>query len=1015
MANELESIFEQPVTSVRQGALPEPRHNELQELLNATTTTVPDTTRILEQGRREPLPPPEPVKRQPGMPPRTFLSQEGSLNYPRPYGTTAAGGESGEVAPPAMQFAPTTLFPEGPSDTTLGGYGRQLGGAANRAIDIGKGLVGGLTDPETLEQIPMIGRYVRAKRTLEAERRARAAREGVPTMISRERAGLPGEGLTPARRLTAPPSPPPSAPHARLPMPSGEGGGPRLPAIRPSDIVEPPDRLGPDGTWTYEPWRPSYDVFLNDWRDPNISWWEKLKRRLPADYGIATKVPESPVIGILDRPATDLMNWTDDFVHSPELKELSKLDAGLFVQEEAKAYAMWDQSRRMRVPPERHIAPGPGQVGMQIEGLTPEASFEDIMRAIDPRVRPYFELFRERMKIDQESRAILGLGRLDEVPYPYLPRMAQEDWDRIMTIYRGDRAGDAVSQLTTTIKGFQQARSYSTMSEGLGQGMLYEDPRRAIIMRLMLSKQLEFTAKMMQELKGTVLFPTREAALAEMYRRRGMTTPTVAAPTPGAPAPLKPTPIGEPIAIRGVPGPSDAIYFVPSTQEALALNQHLRGRGTHGVFGEWSAVFNQFFRNPNLLNPAPHVVKNMGYKYVIAAAGLGRNPLAAMKDLFGYTLRMPFDIAGKEPPLIIGRLAKDATEYAHNLNPTLIAEFNRAMPFSRTAATAYENLKPYLERSKPMATLQTIGKYLTGNAWSSKYIFSKADPAMKYSLWKMYREKGMSADAAANQVNIDLVRYTLRSDLTDTWKNVPLNFFVPWRTGTVMATAKQLSQQPWATLAKQAGTRIPAWAMTRPIKTSMLIGAWMIGRDAYHRQTGFTLHLPIDYVDGPITQLVTSLKNIPNVLASLYILGPGGDLKRTAHQLGVVFGAFDPDEMTKVMEMYWGIAQLYGGGEQFVRFAESLDKHGVKGADYSLLAHVLMSAAFAEYETYSPKEKHLTQKLISEGLLPYDEAVKANIELNRKRQEAGKAVAPFKELRQKALKQWEHERVHGRP
>lgn len=968
------------------------------ENASPTPLTESELDRLLAN---EPQLPFEPLHRKAGEPPVAHLSREGAPYQPY------FGHMPAEAVTPHIEHPPTTRFKEGRADLPFDQLKLSAGGLYNKASDLYKNMIGSVADPEVASQLPFaagISRLQKPKlsavkqpeldRLLEPEQTATKASQDVP--------------------------PPPQAPT-----------GAQVPAVRsglpPARIEppEPPERLGADGTWRYEPWRQNYDVHVADWRDPNITMLEKLRRRLPADYGIATKHPESPVIGTLDRPATELMNWTGDFVKSPEMRELSKLDADLFVTEEAKAHAMWEQSRKASMGPEAQIAPRPGQVGMQIVGQNPAASFEEIMGTIDPRVRPWFELFRQRMAIDQQSRAILGLEALDEVPYPYLPRIGQADWDRLMMVQRGDRGADAVAQLSTTIKGFQQARTYPTMSKGLENGMLYEDPKRAILMRLVLSKQMEYTAQMMQELRGKVMFETRDAAKGELLRRRNLDREvgnTIADPThthemvhhgslPRGAGTRSVTPIGEPVAVTGLPGPADQIWYVPSKEEALALFQHLKGHQSGGFWGEASAVANQLFRNPNLMNPAPHVIKNMGYKYIIAATGLGQNPLGAMGSLAGYTARMPFDFFGAKAPLVVGRLSRDASEYAHNLNPSMIAEFNREMPFSRTAATAYENLKPFLERSQAWSTAQLVGKYLSGNAWSSKYIFSKADPAMKYSLWKMYREKGMSGTAAANQVNIDLIRYTLRSDLTDTWKNVPLNFFVPWRVGTIMATAKQLSTQPWQTLALQQATKIPAWAMTRPFKTSLLIGAIMLGREAYYRDTGKTFHLPIDYLDTPITHMVSNPATIPYVAASMYLMGPGADPVRLAGNLKDMFGVLKgTEDVSKVMEMYWGIAQLYGSGKEFHRFAKSVDEHGFAGADYGALAHVVSAAAFAEYSNYSYQPKHL-EHFIPESALPFNPAVKRNLAENEARAAAAELRQPNRDLHKEKIRELQERRV----
>jgi hypothetical protein len=1029
-----------------------------------------------------------PLHRAEGEPPVAHLSQEGAPYQPF-YGHMPA-----EAQTPGLESPPSTRFPEGPSDTTLGTMGHALGHVGNKAIDLYKGMLGSIVDPEIAMQPPLAAGLARLRRpklssTLKPELDRLVDPEVTATSASQPETvrvyrgqGTPkqpppdwvmqglkdsgsldaqgrwwttdktiadwyakdaGEGghivsqeipksVAEAAKVAGKPEARFSRdPHNELFLPPqyGSGGGRTGPPAR-IELPEPPERLGPDNTWRYEPWRQNYDVHVYDWKDPTVTMWEKFKRRLPADYSIATKHPESPVIGDLDRLSTNLMNKTDDLVHeripNASLKELSTMDRNLWVTEEAKAYAMWDQSRRAQTTPQ--IAPQPDQVGMQIVGQSPAASTEDILKALDPRVAKWMRLFAERRPLEQTARAELGLPQLDDVPYPYVPRMLQEDWDRIMMLQRGDKS-NALAAMSTTVKGFQQSRTFPTMSEGLSKGMMYEDPQRAIIMRLMLSYQLEETANLMKHLKGRVIFPTAADAKGELLRRRDLgrgVEDTIADPThtrdlitPGFPGPSTMPksrlvlPVEDPVAVRGLPGQADRTWYVPSKAEALSLYQHLSGHQASG-FGEWSAAMNQLFRNPNLFNPAPHVIKNMGYKYIIASVGLGRNPLLAMSDLAGYSARIPFDFFNTKSPALldsVSKLSRDATMYMYRTDPALVGRYEAVMPFSRTSQTAYENLKPFLERSKPWATAQVIGKYLTGNSWSSKYIFSQADPAMKFSLWKQYVEKGMSDVAAANQVNVDLIRYTLTSDLTDTWKNVPLNFFVPWRYGTLMATAKQLSTQPWETLAKQAAIQIPRWAMTRVYKTSLLIGAIALGREAYYRETGKTFHLPIDYINAPLAQAVTNPATIPYTAASMYLMGPGADPIRLAGNLKDMFGVLKGTEDTsKIMEMYWGIAQLYGSGAEFVRFAQSVDQHGFGGADYGALAHVVMGAATAEYSNYSPHVKHL-EHYIGDDLLPWNPAVKRNISDNEARAAAAELRKPARDLRRDALREQQERRV----
>src|SRR5207245_734497 len=80
--------------------------------------------------------------------------------------------------------------------------------------------------------------------------------------------------------------------------------------------------------------------------------------------------------------------------------------------------------------------------------------------------------------------------------------------------------------------------------------------------------------------------------------------------------------------------------------------------------------------------------------------------------------------------------------------------------------------------------------------WPSKMSFTKLDAWLRYARWKQYVEQGLTDQEAANHVWIDLVRYGTRSDLVDFWKSIPLNFFVPWRVGTITSFIKDAKTAP---------------------------------------------------------------------------------------------------------------------------------------------------------------------------------------------------------------------------
>ena len=150
---------------------------------------------------------------------------------------------------------------------------------------------------------------------------------------------------------------------------------------------------------------------------------------------------------------------------------------------------------------------------------------------------------------------------------------------------------------------------------------------------------------------------------------------------------------------------------------------------------------------------------------------------------------------------------------------------------------------------------------------------------MRYSLFKYYRQQGLPTYEAGNHAWIDLIRYGTRSHLTDFWKSMPANFFVPWRFGTFTSLVKQ--------------------ATYHPVRTALLLGAVDYLREVNRRHRGKWIHLPWDYVEAPLAQLVQSkdgvdlLKNASSQAALTALFGPGG-----------AFGASQLDSLLKTVQMH---------------------------------------------------------------------------------------------------------------
>jgi hypothetical protein len=192
----------------------------------------------------------------------------------------------------------------------------------------------------------------------------------------------------------------------------------------------------------------------------------------------------------------------------------------------------------------------------------------------------------------------------------------------------------------------------------------------------------------------------------------------------------------------------------------------------------------------------------------------------------------------------------------------------------------------------------------------------------------------MSDQEAANNVHIDLIRYGTRSELVDFWKSVPGNFFVPWRVGTVGSLAKQIG--------------------TRPLQAAAFIGAVDYLREAHHRETGRWTHLPIDYVEGPLAQLL--YKHNPTAMTAYAgttaLVGPGGNVAFLKNIIDTLQGKGDWD-VTK--RMFWGLSQMFNLQNEWDAYA--------KTGDTQHLANLLRSVSISEHDATKYVPKRLMQGL----------------------------------------------------
>lgn len=674
------------------------------------------------------------------------------------------------------------------------------------------------------------------------------------------------------------------------------------------------------------------------------SVWRKIRDLWPVDNELIRKIPNTPVISGVQRNEMLLSDEVEAMVNAPSFQTLAKMSPETRMKQAIDMEAQVRQTWRSQVH----------------EGMTREQSDAVAKQAIAQLPEPWRDIFTVGREADQAHRAVLGLDPLHEISGPYLPRLTDLESKELFGAM--SRSGSVGQSLRTTSGSFDKVRQFDTMADGIKAGMAYEDPLKAYALRNWASAQIKVTATMVEDLvKQGVLTPLknpphtlqgakRQAAMAEKHAE--------AATYPKENySPLSP----HRFVLNGIPG--SPMWAVRSREEAKFLEQNLGAKGrTSGHYH----FLNQAFRNPNLWNPLPHIVKNMGVKYWIAG--------------------------GK-----IHKLVPDGMEYIKGTNPQLKARFDAVMPFSKTGQTPHDMLGPHVTPDLLSQFLRGTGKL---NALSSKVIFAWADPAMRYALWKEYVKKGFSDQAAANHVWVDLIRYSMRSELKDTWSAIPFNFFVAWRMGSVMALSKNLRMAPASTGARAVGSAVASpflYAATKPFKTALLLGALDVARELYYRETGKTLHMPADYVFGPVARILDNVKTAPYVMATWAMFGPGGE--HVVQQLKEILQAIQGKEgWETVQHLFWGLGQAFDMPGEFEKFT--------KDGDIGHLITMMQNATMGMYQTAGREPKHLS-KFIPEDVLETNPKVQALQHYRESRAEAGKALEEKRKerklLRERAL------------
>lgn len=530
-------------------------------------------------------------------------------------------------------------------------------------------------------------------------------------------------------------------------------------------------------------------------------------------------------------------------------------------------------------------------------GMSPSAAKYNSMAAAPQWFREAEAYRASMLPLERRAKRFLGMTPTPERWGPYWAREVIKDESASL---RGKRG--MFGELKTNVGTAELERKYPTMRSGEQAGVAYDDPRVAWLNRELHSLRLIETANYMGRLENRVVFRTEEAARAAA----------------GLPAGAKV------YRLKALPGAPE--WFVPYYEEWKFLLDNLRDpdRGKMAFLGSWAQAL---ARNPNLVNPLPHIIKNMAYKYRLAGGKLTQLPA-------------------------------DWQEFRQGTSPA-VTVFKKVMPFDETGMTSTEMYHraitgirrenwPAVARFTDLALNATIGR---AHRMSAKVIFSQADPAMRFSLWKQYYSRGMSAEEAAQNVWIDLIRYGTRSTVVDAWKATPFNFFVPWRLGTVTSLYKQLTDHP--------------------LRAAMFIGAVDLLREIRYRQTGRWTHLPIDYIETPIAEILQSKDKgdaakslIAATLATIFA-GPGGAYLFTTMR-DVANDIQLRGEWSRLRNMFWGLSQIYDGLASSKEVAQAVAAGDMKKAAEAA-GHLLTTAAIAEHSALNYRPRRLMAALPEVG------------------------------------------------
>jgi hypothetical protein len=602
---------------------------------------------------------------------------------------------------------------------------------------------------------------------------------------------------------------------------------------------------------------------------------KQWREALPRAGEIVEKVPESPVISGHQRMIEREVSYMVRFSEEPWRQALRAREETELVDFEHQVVTRYQLFRAQ---------------GMDVDAAKAKAYSE-----VPPDCQALLMQRDVRRPIEKWSTGVLKTTLPDDVEGPYVARLTNEEGKAVVDLH--PQITNWGRHIRASLGSFDRSRVYGTMKEGITADppVQYDPLTSSTFQRELYSTRLENTARYLQELKdGGVLFEKNDKAGAiaahDMLQRTPVVRPSrVIRPVRGG----KRGNIGPVTLVRGFGG---ADYWARSRVEAQFLEQNLNPAQSGGTLSKMVRVANAFARNPNLMyNPLPHVTKNMAMKYVLQRVG-----------------NLTFQ--------------KLAAEYASDATRRAITDQVLPMP---TTGTRIPQLRALEAGSYGQRVAAKWGKWLSVNHFSPRFIFAKADPAMRHALLWSYVRKGLTPQEAANHVWVDLIRYDENSGALNFWKSIPFNFFAPWRLGTYVSLFKALR--------------------SHPIRALLFIGALEYMREIIYRKLGWWTHLPIDYLEAPLVEAIQDPKTIPGILGTTALFGPGGaqaalvidDLVKALHG--------EPGLEARAINMFWGLSQLYNIPQQFAQYLRDHDpKH---------LGLIISSAAFGTHEAlrYQPR------------------------------------------------------------